>query len=160
MAEAAPLNVPGATLRQERLAAALLDPNIKSKTEAMLRAGYAKSTALTQQGRSSVSVGTQAVVERHIAKRRDKARGLDAIIEKTIERPELVDNLDPIDKLAVGMKALQLRADLGVEPERGDADRWKEKHRRIAKRYLRFALWVLRPQHVVLSPATSEHTGE
>lgn len=73
------LNVPGATLKQERLAEALHDPSVKTKREALIKAGYSPTTASGAPGRQIALVGTQKALAARTARQRDKARELEEL---------------------------------------------------------------------------------
>jgi hypothetical protein len=116
------------TLRQERLAEALLDPNIKTKKAALLQAGYSENTATWNPGQSIVSIGTQLALERAERKRSDKARGLDRILALTINGADVEKRIASMEagaQMMLGLQAMKLKADLGVEPEQGDGDMFR-----------------------------------
>ena len=113
------------TLRQERLAEALLDPTIKTKKAALIRAGYSDTTATWNPGQAIVSIGTQTALETKLAKRSDKARGLERILQLTINgegAKEKIESMEARDQMALGLQAMKLKADLGVEEDNGDSD--------------------------------------
>lgn len=156
------------TLKQERLAAALLDPAVKTKTEAMLRAGYAPSTAMTQQGRASGSVGAGTALERRRKQQRDKARGLRALAERLLEGGErriskLEEELSPAEQIAAGANLMKLSHQMGetgpdVREAREHFEQWKQRlMRRCFRAGFRAAIEGRDPLHLVLSPSVTEH---
>lgn len=64
------------TLRQERLAEALENPAITTKTEAMIVAGYPEVSARANMSRAIVSAGTQRARRQIQEQRSDSARAL------------------------------------------------------------------------------------
>jgi len=115
------------TLRQERLADALLDPKITTKTEALLKAGYAKSTAFKNQGRVTGAVGTEIALARRRKQQADKARGLRGLAERLLSDGEkrlskLEEELSPLEQIQTGAGLLKLARELGdTGPDRGEA---------------------------------------
>lgn len=158
------------TLRQERLAEALLDPTVKTKREALLRAGYSPATAKGMPGPTLARVGAKRAVEAHRARQRDKARGLHALAEKALDDPTLIDALEPRDRLAFGLQAMKTANELGIEPDPGDRERFRAwKRRRLARSRSMFVRMYVSgigplgwhgPQDVVLSPLDNEPSTE
>ena len=158
------------TLRQERLAEALLDPTTKTKADALLKAGYSPVSARANPGRQIALAGTQNALAARQARQRDKARGLHALAERALADPTLIDALEPRDRLAFGLSAMKTAAELGVEPDPGDRERFKAwKRRRLVRCRSMFVRMYVSgvgplgwrvPQDVVLSPDVIEASTE
>jgi len=160
------------SLRQERLAAILADTKNppKSRADALIRAGYSKATAYGNATRQIELAGTQIAIAEKAASRSDKARGLKAIGDRALSKPELIDTLEPRDRFAVGIQALKTANELGVEQEAGDEDAvrvWKREFlHAVFPRLQRMHVTGVGPlgwratQHVVLSPSDNAASTE
>jgi hypothetical protein len=152
---------------QARLAEVYETENPRTHTEAMLKAGYspasARASAKDLRDRPGVKHATEALQ----ARQRDKARGLDRMIQRGIEDPTAFDSLPAYDQVVTALKAVELKSKLNVEPETGDADRYLRqlKVKNATRRY-----WYIRmhvtgigplgwraPQHLVVDPENTLH---
>ena len=145
---------PGVTKRQWRLAALL--PRAETAYEALIKAGYAPSTARKQSGRQSSLVGVARAQAALQIQQRDSVRGLASIGAAALNSARTdLDQLDPRDRLAAGFKAYELAHNLGEHTtETGDGDRHRYRMRRaIALAYHFGCVATRKAQDVVLSPS-------
>ncbi len=154
------LRPPGVTPRQWRMA--LLYPRCESAYQAALQAGYKPSTARSRGRSISTSVGViraaQAIQERLV----DSSRGLVGLSRQAFATSSAdVKELEPRDRLALGIKALETAATLGenLEPE-GNADRWRNRLRRACRLMARLTEQRIKAQHLVLSPMSDATSPE
>lgn len=142
------------TLRQERLAEAILDPNIKTKQAALLKAGYSPATARAAAGRQLELAGTQNALQARRARQRDKAREIEEVAgERAIEA--LKRETDPavlVQSWATGRKG---RFEYPDEDGPGDRDEAQRKYKRAIHLAFLFgyiaAKRAFAPQDVVVS---------
>jgi Terminase small subunit len=133
------------TAKQWRLAQ--LYPRCETAYEACVKAGYQPTVARAISSKILDGHGTQkafAVLEQ---RRADRARGLLAVSEAALANVSNdIQDLEPRDRLALGLQAHKLAHDVGENLElRGDADRWKQRIRRACRLMARLTELRLSP---------------
>lgn len=123
----------GVTRRQWRLAALL--PRCETAAEAMRQAGYAFNT-IDRNSRPILGTrGTRRAIEVQALSLSDRARGLVGASNRALAGVEDdVKALEPRDRLAFGLKAVELAHQLGENVEQsGSGDDWKHRVRRACR---------------------------
>ncbi len=106
----------GITRRQWRLAALL--PRCETAAEAMRQAGYSLSTIDGKSRRSSGSVGVQRATDAMANRQADTARGLLGVGTAALATvTQDLQQLDPAQRIGVGLKATELAHQLGENIE-------------------------------------------
>lgn len=116
---------------QARLAEVYANEKPRTHTEALIKAGYSAKTARSGALDIRERPGVVSSLEKREARKLDKARGLDGIIQRSIEKPELLDDVEPRDRLLIGMQAYKLRHEIGDVQEEGSGDAfrvWRRNH--------------------------------
>jgi hypothetical protein len=151
----------GVTAKQWRLAA--IYPRAESAYQALIQAGYAKTTAAKQSSIILDGIGVKRATETLQARQLDSARGFMGLSRRALEKGEKqLDSLSPEDQLGLSLKAAELASKLGENLEQvGDSNSWRARLRRAIRLAYRFGYNKGRePLPIVLSPPENELSTE
>ena len=128
----------GVTPKQWRLAA--LYPRAESAYQAMIQAGYTHNTSAKTASNILDRIGVKRAREAQDAAKLDSARGLAGVGKVALATIDAdIKELDPRDRISVGLKATELAHQLGENVEQtGSADGWKQRLRRAIRLAYRF----------------------
>lgn len=142
------------SLRQERLAEALLDPRITTKTEALIRAGYAPESASKNVSTIMSTKGVIAAREALEARRSDKARDIKKLAAKRVRRAIGDEQADPTFALSTWATAAKIESEYpDAEPEGVNVSATRDKLRRRYRRMFEWGLERARREFLVAKVA-------
>lgn len=152
---------PGVTKRQWRLAALL--PRCITAAEAMRQAGYAPQTIDKMSRPILGTIGVKRAIEAQQKSKADSARGLLGVGNAALASVAAdLQQLEPRDRIGVGLKATELAHQIGENIEQtGSSEAWKQRQRRAIRLAYRFGMNAARrTRDVVEAVATSETQSE